>query len=417
MGCLFAFKRTISYRHTGTYALSQPDASHLMDTYKRLPVTFHHGEGSWLYDTDGKRYLDALCGISVTSLGHNHSMVTAAIKQQAESLLHTSNLYRIDAQQRAADKLCALADMERVFFANSGAEANEAAIKLARRYGHQRNIAVPTIVTCEGSFHGRTMATLTATGNAAIKDGFTPLLDGFITVPYNDLTALQGLADNHNIVAVLLEPVQGEGGLTVADDNYLRGLADLCKKQQWLMMFDEVQTGNGRCGNYFAYQRLGLSPDVVTTAKGLGNGVPIGACLARGNAATIFSPGNHGSTFGGNPLACAAALAVMETIEREALGARALTLGDRLRAQFTEQLSGLDAIVEIRGVGLMIGIELAMPCVELVTAALDDGLLINVTAGNVVRLLPPLNISDQDADTLVDKTVALIRHFVHNHTL
>lgn len=387
-------------------------ATNIMDTYKRLPVTFSHGDGAWLYDTNGNKYLDALCGISVTSLGHNHPAVTTAIKHQAENLLHTSNLYHIEAQQQAAEKLCEISAMDKVFFGNSGAEANEAAIKLARLHGNNQGIDTPTIITAEGSFHGRTMATLTATGNDAIKKGFEPLLPGFIQVPFNDLAAIETVAQQHsNIVAVLLEPVQGEGGIHVADTDYLRALQQFCTDKNWLFMLDEIQTGNGRCGSYFAYQALGLQPDVVTTAKGLGNGVPVGACLARGEAASVLGPGNHGSTFGGNPLACAAALAVINTIESENLAGRAAELGEFMRNKFASNFAECTAVTDIRGMGLMIGIELDRPCSELVEQALQAGLLLNVTANSVIRLLPPLIVSEDEANNIVDIVSRLVLDF------
>jgi acetylornithine/N-succinyldiaminopimelate aminotransferase len=386
----------------------------LMHTYAPLPVTFEKGEGCWLWDTDGKRYLDALSGIAVCGLGHAHPAVTAAICEQAGQLLHTSNLYGIAHQQTLADKLTTLAGMERVFFSNSGAEANEAAIKIARLHGHAQGIENPTIVVMDGSFHGRTLATLSATGNRKVQAGFEPLVSGFLRVPYNDLEAIAAVAkNNQNVVAVLVEPIQGEGGIQIPADDYLPGIRKLCDENNWLMMLDEIQTGMGRSGQWFAHQLFdNATPDVMTLAKALGNGVPIGACLARGAAAETFQPGNHGSTYGGNPLVCRAALAVIDCIEKDQLCERAAALGERLLTAFGEQLGELDGVSEIRGLGLLLAIELDRPCAELVKLALDDGLLINVTAGNVVRLLPPLVMSGDEATQLVTQLSALIHDFL-----
>ena len=384
-----------------------------MNTYQRLPVTFSHGEGVWLIDTDGKRYLDALCGISVTNLGHAHPAVSAAIKKQADLLLHTSNLYHITPQQQLAEKLCSISTMDKVFFSNSGAEANEAAIKLARLHASHKGNSHPIIMTMTGSFHGRTLATITATASQKMKTGFGPLPAGFVYGEYNNIESAKQLFAEHgdNIAAVFLEPVQGEGGINVGDANYLLQVQELCHNHEALFMLDEVQSGNGRCGHYFAFQGLGLSPDVVTTAKGLGNGVPIGACIAKGAAAETLSPGTHGSTFGGNPLATAAALAVIDTIEKEQLCKRAEALGNSIRAHFKKALASNPAIIDIRGSGLMIGIELDRPCGQLVSDALNAGLLINVTAGSTIRLLPPLTMTDENAATLVEKLTTLIQQF------
>ena len=382
--------------------------STLMETYKPLPVAFVHGEGATLYDTDGNAYLDGLCGLAVSGLGHAHPGVAAAIKSQADTLLHTSNLYRISHQQRLADRLIALSGMDNVFFGNSGAEANEAAIKIARLYGSRKGVKTPTIVVMEGSFHGRTMATLTATGNRKVQAGFEPLLGGFVRAPFGDVDAIRTIAANHpDVVAVLTEPVLGEGGIRLPAPNYLEDLRALCDEQGWLMMLDEVQTGNGRTGRFFAYQHSPCLPDVVTTAKGLGNGVPIGACLARGTAASVLSPGTHGSTFGGNPLACAAANAVLDGLE-DGLMERAAELGERMLNRFRDGLKGNNRVVDIRGLGLMLGIELNAPCAELVGEALKAGLLLNVTDERVVRLLPPLVLSDAEADDIVDRVIRLI---------
>jgi acetylornithine aminotransferase len=386
----------------------------LMHTYAPLPVTFDKGDGCWLWDTEGKRYLDALGGIAVCGLGHAHPAVTEAICQQAGQLIHTSNLYNIAHQQALADKLTVLAGMERVFFSNSGAEANEAAIKLARLHGHSRGIEKPTVIVMEGSFHGRTLATLSATGNRKVQAGFEPLVSGFLRVPYNDLDAIAAVAkNNQNVVAVLVEPIQGEGGIRIPDDNYLPGIRALCNDNNWLMMLDEIQTGMGRSGQWFAHQQQSdATPDVMTLAKALGNGMPIGACLARGAAAHTFQPGNHGSTYGGNPLVCRVALSVIDTIEKEKLCERAASLGTRLLTAFGEQLADVEGVNEIRGKGLLLAIELDRPCAELVKIALAEGLLINVTANNVVRLLPPLIMTDDEATQLVEQLSTLIRDFL-----
>ena len=384
--------------------------SALMQTYARLPVTFSHGEGVYLYDTGGRRYLDAIAGIAVNGLGHAHPAVTAAIRQQADKLVHTSNLYRIEAQEQLGEALTAVAGMENCFFGNSGAEANEAAIKLARLYGHQRRIDKPAIVVLEGAFHGRTLATLSATGNRKIQAGFEPLVTGFIRAPRNDVQALRQIAaHNPGVVAVLLEPIQGESGVHALSPEYLRAVREICDEQEWLLMLDEVQTGNGRTGHYFACQGLGLVPDVITTAKGLGNGVPIGACLARGAAASVLGAGQHGSTFGGNPLACAAGLAVVQTITAGKLADNATAMGELITGQLLADEGAAANIVEIRGRGLMIGVELHKDCGELVQRALEAGLLINVTAGNTIRLLPPLVINRQEAQELAAAVAQLIR--------
>ncbi|TCK19114.1 acetylornithine aminotransferase [Thiogranum longum] len=386
---------------------------HLMNTYLPLPVSFTHGEGAWIFDTDGTRYLDALGGIAVCALGHAHPAVTKAICEQAGRLLHSSNLYRIENQDALADTLCEKAGMRRVFFSNSGAEANEAALKLARLYGHQKGIDTPQVIVTEGSFHGRTMATLTATGNRKIQAGFEPLVAGFLRAPYNDIEALRTIAGNSpDVVAILVEPITGEGGIRIPDDDYLTTIRALCDEHGWLMMLDEIQTGMGRTGRWFAHQHAGIKPDVMTLAKALGNGVPIGACLANGPAADVFKPGNHGSTFGGNPLATRAALAVVDTIEKENLVTRAAALGDQLLTGFQERLGAKDGVTEVRGKGLMLGIELNRPCGVLVQRALDKRLLINVTAENVVRLLPPLILSDEQAVTLNDSVCELIETFL-----
>ncbi len=386
----------------------------LMATYKRLPVGFARGEGAWLWDDKGKRYLDALSGIAVCGLGHAHPAVKEALCRQAGELVHTSNLYEIPLQRRLGDRLTRLANMDRVFFANSGAEANEAAIKIARLHGHARGIDVPTIIVMENSFHGRTLATLTATGNRKVQAGFEPLAQGFVRIPFDDVESLDTVArTTPNAVAVLVEPIQGEGGVTIPAPDYLNRVRELCDRHGWLMMLDEVQTGMGRTGRLFAHQHNGILPDVMTLAKSLGNGVPIGACLARGAAAETLGPGSHGSTFGGNPLACAAALAVIDTLEEQNLTERAATLGAHLLEAFRKRLGDLDGVRDIRGRGLMIGIELDRPCASLVGAALMlGGLLINVTADNVIRLLPPLVLSDAQANELAATLSGLIKTFL-----
>jgi len=385
----------------------------LMATYNRLPVTFTQGQGVWLTDTDGKRYLDAVAGIAVCSLGHAHPAVTAAVCEQAGKLVHTSNLYRIVHQDQLGEQLVKLAGMDRVFFSNSGAEANEAAIKLARLHGRKKDVVKPTIVVMENSFHGRTMATLTATGNRKVQAGFEPLVPGFVRVPYGDIEALETVvANNPDIVAILVEPVQGEGGVNIPPTDYLQKIRALCDAHDWLMMLDEIQTGMGRTGKLFAFQHADITPDVMTLAKALGNGVPIGACLAKGAAAELFGPGNHGSTFGGNPLACAAALSVLDTMVESHLWEQSAKLGEHLLSGFGTTLSGTAGVVNIRGIGAMIGIELDRPCAELVDRALARGLLINVTADSVVRLLPPLVMNTDEADQLVRELSELITQFL-----
>lgn len=382
----------------------------LMNTYARQAVAFDRGEGVWLFDTNGNKYLDTLSGIGVCGLGHSHPAVTKAIAEQAGKLIHCSNLYTIPLQITLAEQLCKVSGLKKAFFCNSGAEANEAAIKLARLYGQKNGRTSPAIIVMENSFHGRTMATLTATGNRKVQAGFEPLLKGFIRAPYNNIQALESIAKaNNDVVAILMEPVQGEGGVIPADTAYLEKVRQLCDKHNWLLMLDEVQTGNGRTGAYFAYQRLGVEPDVVTTAKGLGNGFPIGACLAGSKAEDIFTIGKHGSTFGGNPLACAAALAVIDTIEGERLASRAKELGTRILEDLKEQFSGVSYIKDIRGLGLMIGIEMTEPCPELVALAKTKGVLLNVTSEKVIRLLPPLILTNEEADLLVTSITQLIK--------
>jgi acetylornithine/N-succinyldiaminopimelate aminotransferase len=387
--------------------------SHVMNTYARLPVAFERGEGSWLWDASGKRYLDAVAGVAVCGLGHSHPRYVAALREQVGRLVHTSNLYQITLQERLADRLAAISGMDNVFFCNSGCEANEAAIKLARLYGHKKNIEAPAIVVLEKAFHGRTMATLSATGSRKVQAGFEPLVAGFVRVPFDDLEAVRRIAEsNRSVVAVLVELLQGEGGVNVCHEGYLRGLREICETHGWLLMLDEVQSGMGRTGKWFAFQHSGVMPDVMPLAKGLGNGLPIGACLAAGPAAQLFKPGNHGSTFGGNPLACAAALATLDIIEEERLMDNAVKTGNFIRAELAREIGSLKGVREIRGQGLMIGIELEHACGELVQQALERGMLINVTMDNVIRLLPPLVFRTEEAGLLLATLVPLIRQFL-----
>lgn len=389
--------------------------SHVMNTYARLPVAFVRGEGAWLWDEQGKRYLDGLSGIAVNTLGHAHPRLTQALSEQIGKLIHCSNVYQVPGQERLADKLCSLSKMQEVFFSNSGCEANEAAIKLARMYGHQQGIESPAIIVMEKAFHGRTLATLSATGNRKVQVGFEPLVKGFVRAPYNDFAAIKQVAQNNSdVVAVLVEPLQGEGGIRALDIDYLKQLRVLCDERNWLLMVDEVQCGIGRTGQWFGHQHAGILPDVMTLAKGLGSGMPIGACLTAGKAAGVFGPGNHGSTFGGNPLACCAGLTTLEVIAQDGLIAQADALGKFFHDAFTRQLADVAGVVEIRGQGLMLGIELSKPCGELVKLALAQGLLINVTADSVIRLLPPLIMSQAEAQLLVDGLCPLIKDFLQS---
>ncbi|GAB1256406.1 aspartate aminotransferase family protein [Aurantivibrio plasticivorans] len=384
----------------------------LMNAYARIDTLFVRGEGTRLWDTEGKEYLDALAGIAVCGLGHAHPKVSKAICDQAHTITHTSNLFHNEPQQRLAKALCALSGMDNVFFSNSGAEANEAALKIARKYGNDKGINNPTVITFEKSFHGRTMATISATANSKVKDGFYPLLDGFVHAPYDDIDALKAIAENNkDIVAVFVEPVQGEGGVNVPADNYLSELRALCYANDWLLMLDEIQTGIGRTGKFLAYQHTSIQPDVITLAKGLGNGFPVGACLAHGKAALVIQPGNHGSTFGGNPLASHTAKTVLDIIIEENLVENANRIGKKIISELQAALNDVEGIVDIRGKGLMIGIELNKPCGELVQAALNEGVVLNVTAGNVIRLLPPLIFNDSDADTLIQTVTSLVKDF------
>lgn len=387
--------------------------THLMNTYARQPVAFVRGEGAYLWDESGKRYLDAVAGVAVNGLGHGHPKLIKAICEQAATLIHSSNLYRIPKQEELAERLCALSGMDRAFFCNSGCEANEAAIKLARLYGHGKGIEVPTIIVMEKAFHGRTMGTLTASGSRKIQAGFEPLLSGFARVPFGDIEAIRQVADhNKSVVAVLVEVVQGEGGINVLPAESLVELRQVCDAHGWLLMLDEVQTGIGRTGTWFGFQHSGVVPDVMALAKGLGSGVPIGACLARGAAAEVFKPGSHGSTFGGNPLACATALATLDVIEEENLLENVRVRGEAIRSGLRQALASVPGVVDIRGEGMMIGIELDRPCSELVAVALDAGVLINVTADTVIRLVPPLIYGDTEVNVLVAAVSGIVKNYL-----
>ncbi len=382
----------------------------LMNLYGTRNTTLVKGEGVYLWDDQGNRYLDALSGIAVCGLGYNHPAVTRAICEQAQRLIHCSNLFRIEAQEELATRLCELSGMSNVFFSNSGAEANEAAIKIARKYGQDRGISSPHMITAEKSFHGRTMATLSATANDKIKAGFYPLVEGFSHVAYNDIEAIKAAA-NENTVAVMVEPVQGEGGVNVPNDNYLQSLRALCDANDWLLILDEIQSGNGRTGKFFAYQHYGITPDVVTTAKGLANGVPIGAYLAHGKAAEVFQPGNHGSTFGGNPLACQAAVATVNALAENNLMAKAGALGESMLTRFREAFAGNNKVVDVRGKGMLIGIQLHRDCPDFVELAKQKNLILNVTAGSVIRMLPPLILSEDEATQIIDTVVELVTNY------
>jgi acetylornithine aminotransferase len=390
---------------------------HVMKTYGRKSVAFTHGEGAWIFDTTGKRYLDALCGIAVTGLGHSHPRVTKAIQDQANTLIHCSNLYQIPEQESLAIKLCELSNMDTVFFSNSGAEANEAAIKLARLYGHKQGVEKPVIIVTEQSFHGRTMATLSATGNRKVQAGFEPLLSGFARVPFGDVEAIRQVAlNNKNVVAIFVEPIQGEGGIQIPPPYYLNALRQIADEEDWLMMVDEVQSGMGRTGAWFAHQHNKIIPDVMTLAKGLGNGIPIGACLARGKASETLTPGTHGSTFGGNPLVSRAAMATIEAIELDGLIDRATFIGNAIAQGLANNLKDLDSVIEIRNKGLMIGIELDRRCTPIIDLALEAGLLLNVTADKIVRLLPPLILDDEQIQLLVTTLSSVIKQFLNEPT-
>jgi len=384
-----------------------------MNTYARQPVAFVKGQGVWLWDEAGKKYLDALAGIAVNTLGHNHPRLVRALSEQIARIIHTSNLFRIPAQEAAADRLCEVSGLDEVFFCNSGLEANECALKVARKYGHERGIAEPAVLVMERAFHGRSLATLSATGSRKVQAGFEPLVQGFVRVPLNDLEAVQQVAaHNRNVVAVFLEPIQGEGGIHVSRLEYLRGLKEICDQHEWLFMSDEVQCGLGRSGKWFVYQHAGFLPDVLPLAKGLGSGVPVGACAVGGRAKGIFKPGNHGSTFGGNPLAMTAVATTIDTMREEGLLANALKVGDAMRGGLANALQGVPGVVDVRGMGMMIGVELDRPCGELVARALDAGLVVNVTADRVIRILPALVMGEAEGREVLERLVPLVRDFL-----
>jgi acetylornithine aminotransferase len=384
--------------------------SHVMNTYARQPVAFVRGEGVWLWDEAGKKYLDALAGIAVNTLGYGHPKLKKALTDRINSgILHTSNLWRIPDQEKAADRIAEITGLDEVFFCNSGLEANEAAIKVARKYGHDRGVAEPAIIVMENAFHGRSLATLSATGSRKVQAGFEPLVSGFVRVPLNDLDAVRQVAEhNKNVVAVFVEPIQGEGGINVSRLEYLRGLKEICERKEWLFMSDEVQCGLGRTGKWFVYQHAGFLPDVVPLAKGLASGVPVGACVVGGRAKGVFKPGNHGSTFGGNPLAMTAVVTTIDTIKEEGLLANAARVGEVIR----QGLSPIPGISEVRGMGLMIGVDLSLPCGELVRQSLEAGLVVNVTADHVIRLLPPLVMSEAEGRMVVERLAPLVRAFL-----
>ncbi len=387
--------------------------SHVMNTYARLPVAFVRGQGVWLYDEAGKQYLDALAGIAVNTLGHNHPRLVKALTEQIGRIIHSSNLFQVPLQEQAADRLAAITGLDEVFFCNSGLEANEAAIKVARKYGHDRGVAEPAIIVMEKAFHGRSLATLSATGSRKVQAGFEPLVQGFVRVPLNDLEAVrQVAAHNKNVVAVFIEPIQGEGGINVSRLDYLRGLHEICQQNQWLFMSDEVQCGLGRTGKWFVYQHAGFLPDVVPLAKGLAGGVPVGACIVGGRARGVFKPGNHGSTFGGNPLAMCGVVTTLDTMQDEGLLENALKVGDAIRGGLSAALADLPGVVEVRGMGLMIGVELDRPCGEIVRMALARGLVVNVTAENVIRILPPLVMNESEGRQVVERLAPVVREFL-----
>jgi acetylornithine aminotransferase len=385
----------------------------VMPTYAPQPVAFERGQGAWLYDTEGRRYLDCLSGIAVNTLGHNHPKLVAAIADQASKIIHCSNLFEIPLRHRMAERLVELSGMTNVFFCNSGLEANEAAIKIARLYGHNRGIDLPEIVVYENAFHGRSLATLSATGNVKVQKGFEPLVPGFVRVPLNDMGALNRVAaERPNVVAVFMEAIQGEGGIQPARNEYLREVRELCDRQGWLMMVDEVQCGTGRTGKWFAHQWAGIKPDVMPLAKGVSSGIPVGAVVAHGIASETFKPGNHGTTFGGNPLAMRAGLTTIEVMEEEGLLANATAMGNLIMDGMRKALAGHPGLVEVRGTGLMIGIQLDRPCSEIVAQALKAGLVLNVTADSVVRMLPPLILNAEQAELIVATLAPIIRDFL-----
>jgi acetylornithine aminotransferase len=387
--------------------------SHVMNTYARLPVAFVRGQGVWLYDEADKKYLDALAGIAVNTLGYAHPRLVRALTEQIGRVIHTSNLFQMPLQEQAADRIAAITGLDEVFFCNSGLEANEAALKVARKYGHDRGIAEPAIIVMEKAFHGRSLATLSATGSRKVQAGFEPLVQGFVRVPLNDLDAVRQLAErNKNIVAVFIEPIQGEGGINLARMEYLRGLKEICDRHEWLFMSDEVQCGLGRTGKWFVYQHAGIEPDVVPLAKGLASGVPLGACVVGRRAKGVFKPGNHGSTFGGNPLAMCGVITTLDTMKEEDLLTNAVRVGNAIRDGLAAALKGVAGVTEVRGMGMMIGVELDRPCGEIVKTALARGLIVNVTADNVIRLLPPLVMNADEGRQVVERLAPIVREFL-----
>ncbi len=389
-------------------------SAYLMNNYGNRTISLVKGEGRYVWDSEGRRYLDALTGIAVCGLGHSHPRVSQTIAEQAATLSHVSNYFRIPQQESLAEKLCSVSGMDKVFFSNSGAEANEAAIKLTRLYAHEKGIAKPTVIVMENCFHGRTLATLSATWGPKVRKGFDPLVEKFVHVPFNDIEAVSRMGSDDSVVAVMVEPVQGEAGINIPADDYLQKLRTICDQNQWLLVLDEIQTGNGRSGAHFATTLFGVQPDIMTTAKGLGNGVPIGACMATGIAADLFGPGSHGSTYGGNPLVCAAANTVFDVIHEEQLARRAYELGNKLKQGFESALSDCKAIKQVRNLGLLLAIEMNQDCTELYGQATDAGLLINVAGGNRIRLLPALNTTDAEADELLDRLGTLIKNWANS---
>ncbi len=387
--------------------------SHVMNTYARLPVAFVRGQGVWLYDAADKKYLDALAGIAVNTLGYSHPRLVRALTEQIGRVIHTSNLFQMPLQEEAADRIAAITGLDEVFFCNSGLEANEAALKVARKYGHDRGIAEPAIIVMEKAFHGRSLATLSATGSRKVQAGFEPLVQGFVRVPLNDLDAVRQVAErNKNVVAVFVEPIQGEGGINLARMEYLRGLKEICDRHEWLFMSDEVQCGLGRTGKWFVYQHAGIEPDVVPLAKGLASGVPVGACVVGRRAKGVFKPGNHGSTFGGNPLAMCGVVTTLDTMKEEDLLTNAVQVGNAIRDGLAAALKGVAGVTEIRGMGMMIGVELDRPCGDIVKTALERGLVVNVTAENVIRLLPPLVMNADEGRQVVERLAPIVREFL-----
>jgi acetylornithine aminotransferase len=387
--------------------------SHLMNTYARQSIAFARGQGVWLWDEAGNKYLDALAGIAVNTLGHAHPALVKAVAEQAGRLIHTSNLYRVPLQERASDLIAEITGMDEVFFCNSGCEANEAAIKIARLYGHQKGIKEPHVIVMENAFHGRTLATLSATGSRKVQAGFEPLVPGFVRVALNDLETVRGIAErDSNVAAIMIEPIQGEGGINIARIEYLRALREICDRKEWLFIADEVQCGVGRTGRWFVCQHAGITPDVMPLAKGLAGGVPVGACVAAGRAKGVFKPGNHGSTFGGNPLAMAALIATIETVKKDGLMANAERVGRTIRDGLGEALKGVAGVAEIRGMGLMIGVELDRACGDIVARALEAGLIVNVTHDNVIRLLPALVTSEAEGRMIVERLAPVVKTFL-----